>query len=36
MTETLLYYQDNALSDLFFLSFMSEVVVVFIKMSNLE
>lgn len=36
MTETLLYYQDNALSDLFFSSFMSEVVVAYIQISTLE
>lgn len=31
MTETLLYSQDNALSDLFFSSFMSEVVICFMN-----
>lgn len=36
MSEILPYFQDNALSDLFFSSFMSEVVAAFIQMSNLE
>lgn len=36
MPELLPYSQDNALSDLFFSSFMSEMVIAFIQMSDVE